>query len=191
MKALFFIFTLLFLNVSFGQSSSEVMLKLFNMKTSNDLIINVPETLSKSVLAEFVNLGTIEYVKGTYSYNKERGNVLLDYKKINALTLNETKGEYYFVIPFMVNNQGSGIFNYLGFFVSDSKMMTVKHIDSYYLGDRIKVEKIRAGGNEVYIFLKSHSNDQAMAKSPNSKKTIYLKVNKKGFLKQSYKMYRE
>lgn len=183
MKNLYLIFTSILLTISCNQESSKVMLKLFSMKTSNKFILNIPETSSHSELSEFQKINSNEYVKGTYTDGYERGNVFLDYLKINSINLTESKTLFYFVAPFIVSNQGSGSFNYLGLFVQDSKKMTIKHLDSFFLGDRIIIEKINPIMDEVSILIKEHSQKQVMAESPNKSKTIQLKTRTTGFVK--------
>jgi len=167
----------------FAQEDSEVMLKLFNMKTRNDFIIKIPETDSICKLNEFEKFDTVEFAKGSYTIEEENGDVLFDYLKIHPVKLSTKKTETYFVAPFLVTNQGSGIFYYLGYFIIDTKKMSITHLDSFFLGDTILLESIRISGDEIKIKIKVHSDDQPMTDEPDQNKSIDLKVDKKGFIK--------
>jgi len=180
-KVLLFFFFISML--SFGQENSKVMLKLFNMKTSNDFFIKIPETDSICKLTEFEKIDSLEYAKGSYSDEDEIGDVFLDYLQMHPIHLTGKKTVFFFVAPFIVTNQGSGIFYYLGFFTTDTKEMRITHLDSYFLGDTILIESIKITGNRIKISIKVHSEDQAMSDDPDQTKNFELKVNKKGFIK--------
>ena len=121
-----------------NEYQSKVMLKLFNMRTSNDLTIKIPETEMICKLNDFITIDSTEMAKGSYTDGVERGIAVLDYMKITTLNINKSPDQNYFVAPFFVSNQGTGVFYYLGLFSINSKELSVNHIDSYLLGDRIK-----------------------------------------------------
>ena len=180
-KVLLFFFFISIL--SFGQENSKVMLKLFNIKTSNDFFIKIPATDSICKLTEFEKIDSLEYAKGSYSDEDENGDVFLDYLQMHPIHLSGKKTFHFFVAPFIVTNQGSGIFYYLGFFTTDTKQMKTTHLDSYFLGDTILIESIKITGNRIKISVKVHSEGQAMSDDPDQTKNFELKVNKKGFIK--------
>ncbi|VAX17316.1 FIG01202709: hypothetical protein [hydrothermal vent metagenome] len=160
---------------------SKVMLKLFNMKTPNDLIIHIPESKMICKLDDFIMIDSTEMVKGSYTDGVERGIVVLDYMKITTLNISKSPDQNYFVVPFFVSNQGTGVFYYLGLFVRNNSKMTIDHIDSYFLGDRIKISSINSDGNKIQIRLMDHSMKQSMAEEPNEEKNIKIRVTEKGF----------
>ena len=166
-----------------GSYHSKVMLKLFNIKTPNDFIIHIPESEMTCKLNEFIMIDSTEMIKGNYTDGVEKGIVVLDNLKITTLNINESKDKNYFIAPFFVSNQGTGVFYYLGLFALDTKEMTVNHIDSYLLGDRIKILSLNSDGNKVHTKFKKHSIKQAMAEEPNEEKDIVIKVTAKGFSK--------
>jgi len=161
---------------------SEVMLKLFSMKTANDLMVNVPETGSTCKLTELAGAGALKVAKGSYTAGEERGVVVLDYLKITTVNLADPMSQLYFVAPFAVSNQGSGVFYYMGVFAQDVENMSIKHVDSFFLGDRVVVEKVEALGDEVQIEIKVHSEDQAMAEAPADRNQLKIKVGRQGFI---------
>jgi hypothetical protein len=162
---------------------SEVMLKLFSMKTANDLMVNVPETGSTCKLTELADIGGLKVAKGSYMAGEERGVVMLDYMKITTVNLPDPMFQIYFVVPFAVSNQGSGVFFYLGVFVQDVENMSIKHVDSFFMGDRVVVENISSLGNEVQVEIKVHSEDQAMAEAPAGRNELKIKVGRQGFIR--------
>jgi len=160
---------------------SKVMLKLFNMKTSNDLTIKVPETEMICKINDFITIDSTEMAKGSYTDGVEKGIVVLDYMKIITPNISKSKDRNYIVAPFFVSNQGTGVFYYLGLFVENTKEMTVNHIDSFFLGDRIKISSITFDGNKIQIKFKTHSEIQSMAEEPAEEKNIKIRVTEKGF----------
>ncbi|NOX64735.1 MAG: hypothetical protein GXO85_02795, partial [Chlorobi bacterium] len=162
---------------------SKVMQKLFSMKTSNDLTIKVPETEMICKINDFITIDSTEMAKGSYTDGVERGIVVLDYMKITTLNIGKSKDQIYFAAPFFVSNQGTGIFYYLGLFVQNTQKMIVDHIDSYFLGDRIKISTIDSEENDIQIKFKTHSEIQSMAEEPAEEKNIKIRVTEKGLVK--------
>ncbi|MBI9092231.1 MAG: hypothetical protein JEZ12_23710 [Desulfobacterium sp.] len=163
--------------------SSEVMLTLFSMRTANDLMVNVPETGSTCKLTDLAETGRLKVAKGSYTAGEERGVVMLDYMKITTVNLADSMSQIYFVAPFAVSNQGSGVFYYMGVFVQDVENMSITHVDSFFLGDRVVVENISSLCNEVHVEIKAHSEDQAMAETPADRIELKIKVGLKGFIR--------
>ncbi|PKV52765.1 hypothetical protein ATE84_4892 [Aquimarina sp. MAR_2010_214] len=161
-------------------SQSEVLLKLFNLKTSNDWVITIPETNAKCKISE-VDTDSLHVVKGIYVDGNERGEVVVDYLKITTLN-QSSENEQYFMVPFKVSNQGSGIFNYIGMFVLDYEDKTIRQIDSYFLGDRIIIDSLKYNGSDtLQIQLKTHSEQQSFSETPVETKELEVSVNKNGF----------
>jgi len=93
-------------------------------------IIKVPETSAYVTLKQ---KGESHYINGY-----ERGVVVADFIKIKHykdVTL----------LPFIVSNQGSGIFYYIAVFKND------KHIISFFVGDRVDIKKIMLKNDMVVI----------------------------------------
>jgi len=157
---------------------SEVMLKLFNFKTSNDLIIKIPEINADCKIIEIIDIDSTHIAKGNYAKDEEKGIVFIDYLKI--LALNESLEDLiYFVIPFTVSNQGSGVFNYIGLFELNTKEAKIKHSNSKFLGDRIKLESVKYDGNKlIQVQIKVHSKEQSMSASPSETKEISFIIEK-------------
>lgn len=156
--------------------NSEVLLKLFSLKTSNAFYVKVPETKAKCEMTELITSDSTIYTKGHYVVGDERGEVIID--NLNTVSLNKTtENGVYLVIPFTVSNQGSGLFVYLGTFMLDYQDKTITHIDSYFLGDRIKINSIKYDGNEnIQIKFNTHSKGQAMSEVPSHLKVLELNV---------------
>lgn len=151
---------------------SEVMLKLFNFKTSNDLIVKIPEINVDCRIIEIINNDSTHFAKGSYAKDEEKGIVFIDYLKILALN-HSSENLIYFIMPFDVSNQGSAVFKYIGLFILNSKEITIKHIDSKFLGDRIKLETLEYDGNKlVHVKMKVHSKEQSMSSSPSETNEI-------------------
>ena len=157
-------------------NSSEVLLKWFNLSTSNDFYVKVPDTNIKCKITELIESASLSYAKGIYSENDEKGEVFV--YNSNIISLNQsTKDIGYFVIPFSISNQGSGFFKYLGLFKIDYTDKTINQIDSYFLGDRIKINSINYNGaDKLQIELNNHSENQAMSEIPSELKTLNLMV---------------
>ena len=167
------------------QNHSEVMLKLFNINTSNDFEIKIPEENLIATLNEFVLIdSTTEMAKGEYANGVVRGNVFLDFSKIRTPNIGNSRDSFYFVAPFIVSNQGSGSFYYLGLFEHDVKKLSIKHLDSYFLGDRIRITSIKTDLNILEIELKVHSIKESMADEPSAKRKLKLKVTTTQFIEE-------
>jgi len=152
---------------------SEVILTLFSMKTSSDFIIILPDTGTDVKLTTIIGLGTPQgKAQGHYQLDQERGEVLLDYMRINVLSPTTSDSLMYFVAPFSVSNQGSGVFTYIGLFEQDLKNQTIRHLDSYFIGDRIQLNEMRLFDSKTELSFNQHSEQQAYAETPTE--TVHL-----------------
>lgn len=159
-----------------GTYRSEVLLKWFSLNTSNDFYVKIPDTNIKCKITELIDSDSLRYAKGDYKVGDEKGEVIIDNLKIVALN-QSTKNTLYLVIPFSISNQGSGLFKYLGMFKIDYKDKIINQIDSYYLGDRIKINSIKYDGiDKLQVKLNIHSKNQAMSEVPSGLKVLELKV---------------
>lgn len=170
---------------STGKYQSKVMLKLFNLKTSSDLIIKIPETNTTCKITKIIDKDSLNIVEGQYTVGEEKGVVYIDYKKILALNQSQ-KNETSFIIPFSVSNQGSGIFRYIGLFDLNIKDGTIRQINSKLLGDRVKLESIKYDGNKVIrVKMKIHSKEQNMSQTPTETKEMDFNIDR-GELKSNF-----
>ncbi|WP_017220686.1 hypothetical protein [Moritella dasanensis] len=162
---------------------SEVIRTLFAMETSSDFIINLPDSDSNSdtstdkntsvTLTSIIGLGTPHgKAQGNYQIGEERGEVLLDYMFINVLGSMTAENKMYFVAPFTVSNQGSGVFTYVGLFEQDIDNQTIQHLDSYFIGDRIKLNEMRLWDSKIELSFNQHGEQQAYAEVPTE--TVHL-----------------
>ena len=118
--------------------------------------VSVPETSVTTALLYF-NMKSEEF-HGKYSDELERGVVVLQCQKMQ--TFNNKK----IIVPFRISNQGSGVFYYLGLFehLSDG----VRHIKSYFIGDRVKISAINIKENEIVVdfFHRDNTKDKLVIK---------------------------
>jgi len=153
---------------------SEVLLKVFNLNSPNDFYVKIPETNTECKITELID--SLRYAKGFYMVGEEKGEVIIDNLRITALN-QLTKDIRYLAIPFLISNQGSGLFKYLGTFKLDYANKTIHQIDSYFLGDRVKINSIIFDGNDkLQVDLNIHSVDQAMSEVPSEFKVLQFKV---------------
>ena len=92
--------------------NSEVLLKWFNLYTTNQFYIKIPDSDKECKISEIIDSDSSRYAKGYYVNGDENGEIFIDNREI--ITLNKsTDNVAYLVIPFSISNQGSGTFNYL------------------------------------------------------------------------------
>ena len=155
---------------------SEVILTLFSMKTSSDFIITLPDSGVGVKLTTIIGLGTSEgKAQGNYQVDEERGEVLLDFMHISVLSPTTSDNLMYFAAPFSVNNQGSGLFTYIGLFEQDLDNQTIRHLDSYFIGDRIQLNEMGIYGSKIALSFNQHGDKQAYAEAPTE--TVHLTLN--------------
>ena len=162
--------------------NSEILLKWFNLNTSNAFYIKIPETKIECEITKLIASDSSSYAKGYYVVGDEKGEVIIN--NLDIVALNQAiDNRIYLVIPFSTSNQGSGLFKYLGTFMLDYQDKTIIHIDSYFLGDRIKINSIKYDGIEkLQIELNSHSKNQAMSEIPSDLKVVELNIVDGNFL---------
>ena len=157
-------------------NNSEVLLNWFNLKTSNKFYIKIPGTNKECTISEVIDSDSLRYAKGYYFIGNEKGEVLIYNREILALN-QSTENMVYLTIPFSISTQGSGKFEYLGLFELNYKAKTINQIDSYFLGDRVKINSIKFNGTDnLQVELKIHSKNQAMSEDPSKLKLLEVKV---------------
>ncbi|OAN18130.1 hypothetical protein A3K86_04305 [Photobacterium jeanii] len=172
-----------------SSNQSKVMMMMFSYKTNHDWNIDLPGSKVKVTLTDLEWLGKKLYAKGDYEYGEERGQIGLNAQNLlplNFASINVDKGMV-FAIPFWVSNQGSGRFDYLGLFYLDHGAKKVTHLDTYFVGDRVKLAelKVDAGfesNNEILLSYYIHGEDQAMAEEPNQRVEKMIKVSPERFV---------
>ncbi len=140
----------------------------------------IPETDSVTIILASINpVDTIS----TFSYynDMERGKVFFNQRKVFPIK------SPYFVIPFHLSNQGSGVFNYLGLFKTDEKNGRPIHLESYFLGDRIQNIGLAAMENQLVVNYISHGEEQSLSDTPNVKNTLILEIDNGRFLSKDQK----
>jgi len=71
----------------------------------------------------------------------------------------------------------------MGIFILNIKEKIIKHADSKFLGDRIKLESVKYDGNKlIQIKMKVHSKEQSMSASPSKIKEIDFIIENGKFL---------
>lgn len=160
---------------------SQAMKKVFYINVVNELVIDIPESTTCEMLHFIKTQDSVEYLKGEYKDNDERGSVFLDYRMFAVSKLENINSCSFAMAPFIVSNQGSGNFYYLGLFMKDFKSQKIKHIDSRLLGDRITIDSMATKKDLIEIFFKERSSTQAMTDKPSVKKHFSFRFNKEGF----------
>ncbi|AZQ09784.1 hypothetical protein [Shewanella khirikhana] len=150
--------------------ANPVMLTLFSLKTLSAFEIAVPDSNAKAPLSKFIEGHGQKFVIGEYVDGPVRGNVALDYTRMQALNapFNNTQ---LLLAPFVVSNQGSGSFWYLGLFSFDIPKGTIRQLDASFLGDRIAVQNLNVGSRSllpvsINAELLVHGPQQSMAEPP-------------------------
>lgn len=147
-----------------------------DLSTAYPIVINTPEANKKIALDKQRQIENSFYVQGFYQAviaeaqdNKaplyERTSIYLNLSKMRLLSTSAT-GLLYFAAPFAVNTGGSGVFFYIGLFAYDLQSRHSSHLDSVFLGDRIRAEKINLSGDMIRVDFLAHGAGQAYADDP-------------------------
>lgn len=138
--------------------------------------VKVPEPKINCKITQIIDSDSLRYAKGDFSVGDEKGEVLIDNREIVALN-KSTSDINYFVIPFSVSNQSSVSFKYLGLFELNNKTKTINQLDSYFLGDRVKINSMKYdGADNIQVKIKIYSKNQAMSEAPSELKLLEFKV---------------
>jgi hypothetical protein len=135
------------------------------LNATNPWTIQIPESHAFSLL-DTVDESS-KTIIGQYDSGVERGKVFVFYHHLQTIGKDyaDPKG---FVAPFMISNQGSGLFYYLGLFRWDGQKSRVVLSDSVLLGDRIELDGIVRTDDKLSVRFKQHSETQAMSDAPNA-----------------------
>lgn len=145
-----------------------IMKSVFAINTSNPWTIEVPETSAYAFMDTMTEDGM---VTGRYDSGVERGEVIVDSHQLFPY---ENKQ---FIAPFVVSNQGSGLFHYIGLYLYDVSVKRLILQDAHLLGDRIMLDKVAVKEGHVIVTFKQHSATQAMSMEPQEDKMVSLNVN--------------
>ncbi len=89
-----------------------------------------------------------------------------------------------FLLPFFVNYGGSGTFLYLGLFSIEKNR--VEHLNSMFIGDRVKLLNISAIDNiKVLLEYNGYKKGRAMSTIPDEHRTLNLLVKDKRIIKEA------
>lgn len=164
-----------------SEGAREVMRTLFSVDTGQVWRLEVPEREARAVLTEIDTDGEPPYAAGRYEAGEERGEARLYYRYLQPLNLGDAEDEMYFVAPYTISNQGSGVFWYLGLFRFDTASYAIAQRDSLLLGDRIAFEGIAVEEpleitGRLGVRLKEHGPQASLAEAPDSPRTLTLAV---------------
>lgn len=167
-------------------SNSNVMLALFSLQTKQYWQIQLPDSTAKAALTELKESNGVHLATGKYQDGDEHGLVSLDYYNITPLHLGNIDDEMVFSAPFSVSNQGTGTFWYLGLFNLNTNTGEIGQIDTFFLGDRIKVNELKTDepfdvNSSLYVSYFKHDQKQSMAEKPSEKVEQRIKVSIEGF----------
>jgi hypothetical protein len=171
--------------VANDENNTNVMLTLFSFDTDDYWQIQLPDSKAKAPLTDLREYSGLYLATGKYQDGDEYGTVSLDYYKITPLNLGNVEDEMIFSAPFSVSNQGSGTFWYLGLFNLNTDSGEIGQIDTFFLGDRIKLDELKVDEpfdvtSSLYVSYFKHAQKQSMAEIPNEKVDQYIKVSIEG-----------
>lgn len=165
---------------------NNVMLMLFSFDIDRYWQIQLPDSEAKAPLTDLREYDDLHLATGKYQDGDEHGLVSLDYYNITPLHLGNIDDEMVFSTPFSVTNQGTGTFWYLGLFKLNTNTGEIGQIDTFFLGDRIKVDELKPDEpfdvtSSLHVIYLKHSPQQSMAEAPNEKAEQFIKVSIEGF----------
>ncbi len=171
-----------------GKLNSQTCAKLIytNLSGAHFLMMNYPATAHHILLNKTKTIAGDKYLQGHYQFvlKKAKGNdkavydsgsLHLNMSKMQLLTENKNQ-LIYFVAPFVINTQGSGEFIYVGLFSYDISTHKSRHLDSFFLGDRIQKEKIQPFKDYIKIDYKDYAQDQAFSDPPSKTVSVLLLI---------------
>ena len=165
---------------------NNVMLMLFSFDIDRYWQIQLPDSEAKAPLTDLRKYDDLHLATGKYQDGDEHGLVSLDYYNITPLHLGNIDDEMVFSAPFSVSNQGTGTFWYLGLFNLNTNTGEIGQIDTFFLGDRIKVNELKTDEpfdvtSSLYVSYFKHDQKQSMAEIPSERVEQYIKVSIEGF----------
>jgi len=151
-----FVFLLPFL-IGCNSQKSDMMRQLFNLETTNQFYIILPDQKNKVLISEFVESNNRAYAKGTLEDNNNYS-VLLDYRNMMALNSSDDKITR-LVVPYIILNSDvrpsekndpnlPSTSSYLGLFELNNKTYAINQIDSQPVGVDIAIESTSYDGQK-------------------------------------------
>ncbi len=150
--------------------SNSLVAQVLNIQSTNPWTIQVPEQNAVSFLDEWDK--ELGYLVGHYDAGATRGKVLLPTEFIVQREINQ---EPWIVAPMIVTTQGTGSFYYVGLFKFDALPSRVVLLDSFFVGDRIKFNKVRwHDDTNIEVSYLEHGVNQAMTDTPKQLNSVIL-----------------
>ena len=165
-------------------TDTDAQMQLSLVGSTCPLVISIPETDASVLLNGTARRGDDWLVKGCYSIAHapdvvERGTVWLNCTSVASISRVNTgppADTLYFAAVFIVSNQGSGVFHYIGLFERDPKTQRCSHMDSYLLGDRVTQIHIEDLGRAVKVNYLTHAAGQSFDEEPTEAASVNLYV---------------
>jgi hypothetical protein len=124
------------------------------------LLLNIPESSETATVLRTNDTGAGDSLYSATFGENENGFVAVIDNRLTAIN------EDTFVVPFAVSTGGSGTFSYLGLLAQAEN--TLQHVDSYLLGDRIRILDTNADTDTgiVAVTVLDRHADQSMTDDP-------------------------
>lgn len=163
-----------------------ILLKPFETEPNIEIPINIPGN------------NTDEVISVAYTHAEEKGKLGLLSHQLYALPKEHEDDARYYVMPFFMDTQGTGIFWNLVLLRQTllEEAQQLHQVDTYFLGDRIKnieiqiKDKITKKSNSSSLAMDTstmkvsyldYAPEQAMAETPSLPKDLWLSVDAEGF----------
>lgn len=158
-----------------------VMRQLFSLKDAQPWHIQLPESDVMVELSGFNGEHENRRAIGHYENGLEKGQIALNYFKLLPLNIGDPSQQMTFTVPYIVNNQGSGVFLYIGLFRLHHDSKHIEQLDSLFLGDRIQLDQIEVDipfdvTSSIIAHYRTHTTEQAMSEQPNQTISLMIKV---------------
>ena len=152
--------------VGCNNKESDMMRQLFNLETTNQFYITLPDQKSEVLISEFIKNNDKTFAKGTLEGDTNYS-VLLDHRNMMALNSSDDKITR-LVAPYTISNgavKSSEIdklnlpstSSYLGLFELNNKTYAINQTDSQLVGVNITIKNISYDGQKN-VQLKFRSN---------------------------------
>nr|WP_114766869.1 hypothetical protein [Vibrio rhodolitus] len=151
-----------------NQSFDRVVEQVFAIRTPNPWTIQVPESTAFAFMDQVIP--ETQSVSGAYDDGVERGLVNVSTQWLTTIEPNS------YLSVMTVSNQGSGIFSYLATFRYDVQRKRMVLIDTLLIGDRIAIDGLTYHERQVDLSYRQHSENQAMAESPNQPQSMHTRI---------------
>lgn len=152
------------------------------IRDGSGLKLKIPEENKRIHFTKTAGNKNANYISGRYQIGKDRGEVIMDTSLITRISKSAyVRNDIYFTAPFFVSNQGSGIFSYVGLFEYNRITDHFEHLDSYYLGDRVKNIELKDKIQTLEVKYSDYSQRQSFAETPEKEVCLQLVIQNKKF----------